>query len=164
MKCELVAALLHSPRVVFLDEPTIGLDVISQKRIRDFLKHLHQEEGCTIILTSHYMQDVEELCERVIVIDQGTKIFEGKLAELSRQFTHGRRLRLGFSGPYDLTALERFGQIVTSDELTATIEVSPETLTAATGQILGTFPVIDVAIEDVDVEEVIRRLFESKRS
>lgn len=164
MKCELVAALLHSPRVVFLDEPTIGLDVISQKRIRDFLKHLHQEEKCTIILTSHYMQDVEELCERVIVIDQGAKIFEGRLAELGRQFTHGRRLRLGFSGPFELARLATYGTVIKSDDSSAVLEVSPDMLTGATSSILAEFPVMDVAIEDIDVEDVIRRLFESQRA
>lgn len=117
-----------------------------------------------MILTSHYMQDVEELCERVIVIDQGTKIFEGTLTDLTRKFTHGRRLRLGFSGPFDIRRLESFGSVIGSDEAMATIEVAPDRLTAATAAILSEFPVSDVAIEDVDIEEVIRRLFESQRS
>src|SRR5471030_3034276 len=99
MKCELVAALLHSPRIVFLDEPTIGLDVVSQKRIRDFLNTLHSEDNCTLLLTSHYMQDVQELCDRVIVIDHGSVIFEGTLDHLTQRFSDVRRIRLSFSAP-----------------------------------------------------------------
>src|SRR6185437_5905402 len=91
MKCELVAALMYSPKIVFLDEPTIGLDVVSQKRIRDFLKQLHDEDNCTILLTSHYMQDVQELCNRVVVIDEGTTIFEGTLDDLTRRYSDARK-------------------------------------------------------------------------
>ncbi|MFN3963474.1 MAG: ATP-binding cassette domain-containing protein, partial [Fimbriimonadaceae bacterium] len=97
MKCELVAALLHGPRVVFLDEPTIGLDVISQQRIRQFLKEFNEEEGCTVVLTSHYMQDVEELCERVVVINHGRQVFDGTLTDLRSQYSPERRLRVTFT-------------------------------------------------------------------
>lgn len=163
MKCELVAALLHSPRVVFLDEPTIGLDVVSQKRIRDFLKQLHREDGCTILLTSHYMQDVEELCERVIVIDHGSKIYEGTLQDLSRQFSEGRRLRLSFSEPVSKEELEPYGKLVEFEEGVAVIEAKRDKIAPVTAAVLAKFPVSDVSIEEVDIEEVIRELFERKR-
>lgn len=159
MKCELVAALLYSPQVVFLDEPTIGLDVVSQKRIRDFLKELHQEDNCTIVLTSHYMQDVQELCKRVVVIDHGTVIFEGTLDELSRKFSDTRRLRLAFSNPIQATDLQKYGKVVESTEETAVLEVSRDNIAQATSAVLQHFPVSDVGIEEVDIEEVIRDLF-----
>ncbi|MBN9503373.1 MAG: hypothetical protein BGO01_21035 [Armatimonadetes bacterium 55-13] len=163
MKCELVAALLHSPQVVFLDEPTIGLDVVSQKRIRDFLKELHQEDGCTIILTSHYMQDVQELCERVVVINSGEMIFDGALDALANRFSDSRRIQLTFSSPVLAADAEGFGRVVEHTDLTATIEV-PRAQTAATAsRILQALPVEDVSIEDVEFDEVIRALFEEDR-
>lgn len=159
MKCELVAALLHQPRVVFLDEPTIGLDVVSQKRIRDFLKQLHREDKCTIILTSHYMQDVQELAERVLIIDHGDKIYEGTLEALSRQFSDARRLRLSFSEPVAVDSLSPYGRVVESSESSATLEIERSRIASSTAAILGSFPVNDVSIEEIDIEEVIRQLF-----
>ena len=96
MKCELVAALLYAPQVVFLDEPTIGLDVVSQKRIREFLKTFQEREGSTIILTSHYMQDIQELCGRVIIIDHGAVVFDDRLDGLVARYSDSKLLRLTF--------------------------------------------------------------------
>jgi ABC-2 type transport system ATP-binding protein len=159
MKCELVAALLHSPAVVFLDEPTIGLDVVSQKRIRDFLKDLHAEDNCTILLTSHYMQDVQELCRRVVVIDHGTLVFQGTLVDLTRQFRDVRRIRLTFSEPIEAGALERFGRVVGEVADTATLEIPRTETPQATAAILGQLPVVDVAVDEVPIEEIVRELF-----
>lgn len=164
MKCELVAALLHSPAVVFLDEPTIGLDVVSQKRIRDFLKDLHREDNCTILLTSHYMQDVEALCERVIVIDHGTLILDGTLDSLSRSYSQSRRLRLTFSEAVAPEALAKYGTLVESDEASAVIDVPRDDIAAATSAALSELPVADVSIEEVDIEEVVRQLFSQPKS
>lgn len=161
MKCELVAALLHSPRVIFLDEPTLGLDVVSQQKIRDFLKHLHREEGCTIVLTSHYMQDVEELCRRVLVIDHGTKVFDGQLDDLSARFQRTKRLRLAFSEPVTDERLSEYGRVETSEGATAVVEVLKEAVPATTASVLAALPVVDIAIEDIAVEEVIRQLFQA---
>jgi ABC-2 type transport system ATP-binding protein len=159
MKCELVAALLHSPRVVFLDEPTIGLDVVSQKRIRDFLKQLHREDGCSIILTSHYMQDVQELCDRVVVIDQGALIFDGALDALANRFSDSKRIRLRFKESLVLGRVEGFGKIIEHDEGGTVIEV-PRTETApVASRLLQELPVEDIAIEEVEFDEVIRALF-----
>lgn len=159
MKCELVAALLHEPRVLFLDEPTIGLDVVSQQRIREFLKDFHREQGCTIVLTSHYMQDVQKLCERVIVIDHGTKIFDDSLSALTTKFSESKILRLAFSEPVGKEDLEKFGKVIEHDEEATVLEI-PRTDTAnLVAAILGGFPVLDVAIQDVELEEIIRRLF-----
>jgi ABC-2 type transport system ATP-binding protein len=159
MKCELVAALLYRPEIVFLDEPTIGLDVVSQKRIRDFLKQLHKEENCTILLTSHYMQDVQELCKRVVVIDHGTVIFEGTLDSLSRQFSDTRRVRLAFSEPVEEPEVARYGKVVKFSPDEATLEVSRAETAAVTSAALQNLPVCDVGIEEVEIEEVIRDLF-----
>lgn len=162
MKCELIAALLHRPKVLFLDEPTIGLDVVSQQRIREFLKKVNREEGCTILLTSHYMQDVQELCERVVVIDRGTKMFDGTLRSLSERHQEERRLRLQFSEPVPLEALERFGSVIEHAEASALLGVDRARIAEITGQILQQLPVLDIAIEEVSIEEVIRTLFEDR--
>ncbi len=159
MKCELVAALLYSPAVVFLDEPTIGLDVVSQKRIRDFLKEVHAEENGTMLLTSHYMQDVQELCDRVIVIHHGTIIFEGSLTELSRNFSDVRRVRLTFSTPVDKADLERYGKVIEASDDLAVIEIPRAETAAMTSALLQVLPVSDLGIEEVEIEEVIRDLF-----
>jgi ABC-2 type transport system ATP-binding protein len=164
MKCELVAALLYSPRIVFLDEPTIGLDVVSQKRIRDFLKELHREDNCTMLLTSHYMQDVQELCDRVVVIDQGALIYEGTLDDLTRSFSNTRRLRLSFSEPVELSDLEAFGQATLPEPTVGVIEVPRDKMASITGAVLQKLPVNDVAIEDVAIEDVIRDLFTSQHA
>ena len=159
MKCELVAALLHAPKVLFLDEPTIGLDVVSQKRIRDFLKEQQAEDGSTIILTSHYMQDVQELCERVVVIDNGTIVFEGTLDTLSEKFADTRRVRLTLEKPVALADIERFGKVVEQSDVQVLSEVPRHETARATGAMLQALPVVDVAIEEVEMDEIIRDLF-----
>jgi ABC-2 type transport system ATP-binding protein len=160
MKCELVAALIHSPKVIFLDEPTLGLDVVSQKRIREFLRQLHKEDGGTFLLTSHYMQDVQELCERVVIIDHGISVFEGTLDALSASFSTSRRIRLSFSAPVSEIDLERFGEVVEFHSDQAILEVPRAEAAQVTAGILDGLPVSDLSIQDVDIEEVIRDLFE----
>ena len=161
MKCELVAALLHTPEVVFLDEPTIGLDVVSQKRIRDFLKELHEQDGSTILLTSHYMQDVQQLCERVVVIDHGKLAFDGTLRTLADRFSDKRRLRLVFGSPVEPEDLARFGTVLECDGITATLEVPRIDTPKITAGVLKSLPVVDVGIEEIAIEDVVRQLFES---
>jgi ABC-2 type transport system ATP-binding protein len=159
MKCELVAALLHAPRVVFLDEPTLGLDVVSQKKIREFLLTVHQEDGCTILLTSHYMQDVEELCDRVIIINLGTVVFEGTLEELSQQYSDDKMLRFVFEREVLPEELAGFGVVRSCEENSALIQVPRRDTARVTAAVLQALPVVDVSIEEVDIEEVIRRVF-----
>lgn len=159
MKCELVAALLYGPRVIFLDEPTIGLDLISQKRIRDFLKEVNQAEGSTMILTSHYMQDVQELCDRVIVIDHGTIIFDGTLDSLMRRYSDKRMLRLHLSDEVATEDLARYGELHSTDDQSVVIGVSRSEISHVTAAVLATLPVVDISIEEVSVDEVIRNLF-----
>ncbi len=159
MKCELVAALVYSPRVIYLDEPTIGLDVVSQKKIREFLRDLHSEENCTIILTSHYMQDVEELCERVIVIDQGSLMFDGSLQALGEKFQDGRRIRLVLANQVAKGVLEGYGAVVEYNENQVTLEVPRAQTAQIAARVLSELPVEDISIEPVDIEEVIRTMF-----
>ncbi len=159
MKCQMISSLLHRPRVLFLDEPTIGLDVVSQLRVRDFLRTLNEEDRCTIILTSHYMKDVAELCERVILIDHGTKVFDGPLDTLSSQFANERRLRLTFSHPVEAGALTGIGEVIESTEESALVAVSQDRVAEATRLALQDLPVEDIAVDSVSLDEVLRKLF-----
>jgi ABC-2 type transport system ATP-binding protein len=160
MKCELVAALLHAPRVVYLDEPTIGLDVVSQVRIREFLKGYQERHRSTILLTSHYMQDVKELCERVIIIDQGAKAFDGPFAELVTRFSDEKLVRLTFSEPVARRLLEPFGAVeLAEDGVNAVVRVPRERSARLAGEMLSTLPVADIAIEELEADEVIRQMF-----
>lgn len=159
MKCELVAALLHSPKVLFLDEPTIGLDVVSQKRIREFLADMHREDGSTILLTSHYMQDVTELCERVIVIDHGTKVFDGTLDSLTDRFSATRMVTLVLSEKVEDEDLSKYGTLLKNEEGEAAIEIAREDTAGVVSGLLQNLPVNDVRIEEPSMEEIVRRLF-----
>ncbi|MCL6623266.1 MAG: ATP-binding cassette domain-containing protein [Fimbriimonadales bacterium] len=160
MKCELVAALLHSPLVVFLDEPTLGLDILSQKSIREFLKRYNREHATTILLTSHYMQDVAELCERVIVIHHGSLIFDGSLSKLTERVNPSRRLRLRFEAPVS-EDLSRFGRVVSMGGSEVILEVPRNATSQVASALLQAYALEDIAIEDVPVEDVIRELFTS---
>lgn len=159
MKCELIVALLHRPRVLFLDEPTIGLDLLSQQKIREFLKQINSEDGSTIMLTSHYMQDVEQLCERVVIIDHGQKMFDGKLDELTGRYTNSRRLKLTLSREVPSSEVEAFAPILEQNQNVFTLNVPRETIPTITSQVLAALPVADIAIEDVSLDEVIRDMF-----
>lgn len=159
MKCELLAALLHAPKVVFLDEPTIGLDVVSQKRIREFLKEYNRQARTTILLTSHYMQDIQELCQRVIIIDHGRIIFDNTLQTLVEQYSDSKLLKLTFDRFVAREELERFGTVCALDEMRAVIEVPRARTTQIAAQVLSELPVVDIVIDEVEAEEVIRDIF-----
>lgn len=164
MKCELVAALLHGPRVVFLDEPTIGLDVVSQKRIRDFLSDLHKEEGCTIILTSHYMQDVRELCERVVIIDHGQKIFDDSLEALTGKFGEERTVSLVLDKELPQEAFSKYGRVLSVEGQSVELVVEKEDTAASMTALLADLPVLDIQINEASIDDVIRRLFEESQA
>jgi ABC-2 type transport system ATP-binding protein len=160
MKMELIAALLHRPRVLFLDEPTIGLDVVSQKAVRSFLRDYNRKYKVTILLTSHYMADIKELCERVIVIHKGLKIYDGALARLEdaggrKKIIKFRPARLPFPALDDLAD----GKAVTADDGEVTLHVPSEQVVAVSQRILAAGPVADITIEDVPLEDVITALF-----
>jgi len=163
MKCELLAALLHRPRVLFLDEPTIGLDVVSQKRIREFLREYNQRERTTILLTSHYMQDVQELAQRVLIIHHGQLIFDDTLRALVKRYSPSKALHLRLEQPADAETLGRFGRIVRMDGLEAVLEAPREQVSRVASEILQSLPVYDITIEEVDIDEIIRDIFAGKR-
>ncbi len=162
MKCELIAALLHAPKVLFLDEPTIGLDVVMQKKLRDFLKEYNQKYNATIILTSHYMEDVRQLCERVIVIDHGTLLFDGKLDNLIHEYTHHKTISVILEKQVPLHKLEKLGEIKEHDFPKVVLSVKREDSNKITSRLLKDFPVLDLNIEEPDIEDIIREVFSEK--
>lgn len=163
MKCELVAALLHSPKVLFLDEPTIGLDVVSQKNIREFLKKYNKEKKITIILTSHYMEDVEALCERVIIINHGTLIYDGSLENLTDQHINEKILEVTFTEDVSESKLKEFGIIKEYSPQRVVLEVSKAQTKEMAARILKELPVDDILIGEVPVDDVIRKIFTEKK-
>lgn len=160
MKMELIAALLHRPRVLFLDEPTIGLDVVSQKAVRAFLRDYNRRHRTTILLTSHYMADIQELCERVIVIDKGRKIHDGALDRLAsaggrQRIIRFRPVALPFPGLDSLGAK----RVETTDDGEVVLHAPSDEIVSLTGRILATAPVTDISISDVPLEDIIADLF-----
>lgn len=162
MKCELIAALLHSPKVLFLDEPTIGLDVVMQKKLRDFLKEYNKKYEATIILTSHYMEDVRQLCERVIVIDHGTLLFDGKLDSLIHKYTQHKFISVVFEKEVTREKLAKLGKIQSFESPKAVISVKRADANEVTTKLLSDFPVLDLNIEEPDIEDIIREVFSNK--
>ncbi|MCY7399867.1 MAG: ATP-binding cassette domain-containing protein [Nocardioides sp.] len=159
MRCELAASLLHDPEVLFLDEPTLGLDVSGQAVLRSFLREHNRRRGSTILLTSHYMGDVTALATRVLVIDHGRLRFDGDLAALVEQHAPYRRVRVRFREPVETASLARLGEVVDVDGVVATLEVPRARTAEVTARLLAEHPVDDVAIDDPPVEDVIRAVF-----
>jgi ABC-2 type transport system ATP-binding protein len=159
MKCELVAALLHRPRVLFLDEPTIGLDVTAQAAIRNFIVDYNRRHGATILITSHYMADVTALAKRVLVIDLGRLVFDGDLSALIERHSPDKILRVQLSEPVPATRLGDFGTIRAIDGLSVELAVPRATVARRAADLLATLPVADIAIEEPAVEDVIRTVF-----
>jgi ABC-2 type transport system ATP-binding protein len=157
MKCEIAAALLHQPSVVFLDEPTIGLDVTMQRRIRTFIAEYNRRFGATILLTSHYMADVEALCRRVVIIHHGRLLFDGDLSKLVRKFTEYKTIILQVE---DCQAdLSSYGEFESCGDGRFTLRVPKDRTAQVTAKLLTDLPVIDLLVEDPPIEEVIERVF-----
>jgi ABC-2 type transport system ATP-binding protein len=161
MKMELIAALLHRPRVLFLDEPTIGLDIVSQKAMRQFLRDYNRRQRVTILLTSHYMADIKELCERVIVIHRGRKIYDGDLALLESGSGSRQRIVtfLPVLGAFPEAWSSRHGTTTRLPDGRITLRVRGENVVAVSQEILSAGPVADIMIEDVPLEEIIAEIF-----
>ncbi len=162
MKCELIAALLHQPRVLFLDEPTIGLDVVSQRVVRDFLREHNQKRRTTIILTSHYMADIQELCDRVIIIDHGRLFFDGRLADILDRFADFKVVTVQFQASPDPSTFHPadYGEIVESSPGTLKLKVKRDRVISACKALLDELTVLDIDIQEVPIEEIIRQLFQ----
>ena len=163
MKCELAAALLHRPKVLFLDEPTIGLDVTAQVRIRDFIGEYNRMHGATVILTSHYMADVTALCERIIVIDKGHVLYDGNFRELMERAAPYKIIKLQMAQPTSESALKEslsaFGKVESCDGMTAVLHVPRAHATDSAARLLTQMHVDDVTFEDPPVEDIIRDVF-----
>ncbi len=157
MKCEIAAALLHRPQMVFLDEPTIGLDVTMQRRIRTFIDEYNRRYGATVLLTSHYMADVEALCRRVIVIHNGRLLFDGELARLVQQFTAHKTIVVQLADPH--IDLHAYGDVISREDAHVTLRVPKAETARVTERLLADLPVIDLLVEDPPIEEVIERVF-----
>jgi ABC-2 type transport system ATP-binding protein len=158
MKMELIAALLHQPQLLLLDEPTIGLDVLAQVAIQQCLREYHARRGVTMLLTSHYMRDVEALCNRVLVINHGRLVYDGSLDHLAERFGQGKLIRLDFESDAP-TDLARFGEVVRSEGPTAEIRVDRARVAEVLGALLDRERVADVSVQDPPLEQVIARVF-----
>jgi ABC-2 type transport system ATP-binding protein len=161
MKMELIASLLHKPRILFLDEPTIGLDVVSQKTVREFLREHNAKQKTTIVLTSHYMTDIQELCERVIIIDRGTIFFDGKLHEVLDRFADFKLITFQCDGAVMQSAesLQKYGEVVEHKPGSIQLKVKRDRVIPVCKALLDDLPVTDIDIQEVPIEEVIRRIF-----
>jgi ABC-2 type transport system ATP-binding protein len=162
MKCELVAALLHQPRVLFLDEPTIGLDVVSQEKIRSFIQEYNRLKRTTVILTSHYMQDVEQLCRRVLVINHGRIVYDGPLSELSDRYVDHKVVKIRFSSPQTPGVFTGMDGVVELDARHAVLKVKKKEVAQTTRRLLDRLPIEDLSVEEVEIDEVIRKIFEEQ--
>jgi len=162
MKMELIAALIHSPNVLFLDEPTIGLDVVMQKKMRDFIEAYNKNYKATILLTSHYMEDVKQLSSRIIIIDHGKILYDGKLDSLVKKFAQYKVLSVILESYVPPDKLKEVGELEEYAFPKATIRVPRSASNVAAAQLLQKFPVDDLNIEEPDIEDIIRQVFTKK--
>lgn len=167
MKCEIAGSLLHQPSVLFLDEPTIGLDVAMQRTIRAFISEYNQQTGASVMLTSHYMADVEALCKRVIVIHHGTLLYDGELPGLVSRFSPHKTIQIEFGDGEPVTSdainglLNGHGEIVTSSDTGMELRIPKDRTAEVAGHLLANLPIADLTIAEPPIEEVIEQVFRS---
>ncbi|GBC98138.1 ABC transporter ATP-binding protein NatA [bacterium HR17] len=159
MRCELAAALLHRPQVLFLDEPTLGLDVLAQAQIRRFVHEYNRRRQATVLLTSHYMDDVLALCQRVMVINHGRLIYDGDLTALLHRYGQKKVLQVVLDDSVPVSVLERWGEVVACHDRRVTLRVPREATSAVAAELLAAVPVRDLTIEEPPIEEIIAALF-----
>jgi ABC-2 type transport system ATP-binding protein len=163
MKMELIAALLHRPKVLFLDEPTIGLDVVSQKKVREFLREYTARHRITTLLTSHYMQDIEELCDRVIIIDHGQVFFDGALQDIIDRLATHKIMTLSRRKGLPKTDYKAYGEVLEQSDIEVRLKVPRQQIVAASRDLIATLEVDDFTVEDVPIEDIIREVFLNRR-
>ena len=163
MKMELIAALLHRPKLLLLDEPTIGLDIVAQVTIQKCLKDYNANRGVTMLLTSHYMRDVEALCKRLLIITHGKVIYDGAISGIIEQFGRTKLVKLQFAGETTPAGLERFGEIVQEEGPAADLKVDRTRVAEVLGAILDRYTVIDMSVQDPPLDQMIARVFEEGR-
>jgi ABC-2 type transport system ATP-binding protein len=163
MRADICAALLHDPLLLFLDEPTIGLDVVAKERIRQFIQHINRQRKTTIILTTHDLSDVEKLCDRVMIIDQGKLLFDGQLASLQDRFGGKRELVVDFAEIYSEADIDG-AQIVERDGLRVTYQFERGAITASEliGRLSAQYRIRDLAVREPDIEATVRRIYEER--
>ena len=159
MKLELIASLIHSPQLIFLDEPSIGLDLVSKKKIRSFIRYWNEQYKTTVMITSHYMKDIEDLCERVTVINGGEKLYDGSLSDVNYMFKDIKIVNLELSSEIDDMKLGKFGVITKKDGLNCTMEVNRENLHEFIGYVTQKLNIKDISISDIPVEKGIELLY-----
>ena len=159
MKMELIAALLHSPEVLFLDEPTIGLDVIAQHNIQQFLKYYQEQRGITILLTSHYMKDIAALCRRVVIIAQGELKYDGSLTGIIDRFSEHKLVTLQFANEQPVNGLSRFGEVVSDEYPKVQLRIPRNQVAETLSAMLDVGAIDDIAVEDPPLEELIADFF-----
>jgi ABC-2 type transport system ATP-binding protein len=163
MRLELVASLLHKPKVLFLDEPTIGLDVIAQQKMRDFIYEYNRKIGATIMLTSHNMDDLINLTKRVIVIDGGKIHFDGDFRKLTNEFARDKKITLYLSRETDFKKFEEIGKVERLNYPQVILTIPREAAAFAAAELLQNFPVADLTVEEEEIESVIRRVFKGEK-
>ena len=162
MKCELIAGLLYSPKVLFLDEPTIGLDVVMQKKMRDFIKEYNRRYQSTILLTSHYMSDIKELCQRVIIIDKGKIVFDGQLNEIIKKYAGHKKISVILSKKVNLQKIKAISGVKEFEYPKLVLSVKRRQVSAIAAEVLDELPVAYLDIGEPAIEDIIRELFTNK--
>ncbi len=163
MKCELAASLLHRPSVLFLDEPTLGVDVTMQGRIRQFVAQHNKKYGATVLLTSHYMADVTALCKRIIVIHQGRILYDGDLTALSDRMAPFKRVQLDMENAAAAEQAETYGEVIERQDAKITLRLPRDKTSEVVARLLADFPVVDMTVEDPPIEDVIEQVFQTAR-
>lgn len=163
MKCELAAQLLHRPKILFLDEPTIGLDLVVQQRMRAFIKEYNKKYTSTILLTSHYMNDVKELCKRVIIINHGRLLYDGKLSDIVSKHTQLKKITVIFEHIIDREELIKIAPIVLYAQEQVVFEVDKDKTASLTNHLLSQYQVRDLTIEEPQIEEIIGKVFSTQK-
>ena len=161
-RCELVAALLHDPKVIFLDEPTNALDLINAGKVREFVREKGREGRYTIILTSHNVSDIEHVCERVIIINFGKVVFDGSIGDLYRMNSIGKQVRVIFNGPWKNDQVQKIGRIINISEQELLLEVEPADIAPAVSYLFANFSIKDIVINDPPLEKIIESIYLSK--
>jgi len=163
MKCELAACFLHDPKVVFLDEPTIGLDIVSSRSIRNFLKETNRKKKTTFVLTSHYIGDIEELCKRIVIISDGKKIYDDELEKLKLKYAPKKKIEISLQ---NLEDKKKFAHLKTKSKKIAEnrgiIEAKPEDIGEISKEVFDNFDIENITIKDAETEEIIRNIFEEE--
>ena len=163
MKCEFIGSLLHRPKIVFLDEPTIGLDVVTQRKVRGFIKEYNKKYNATVILTSHYMDDVKEVCDRLIIINDGSLLFDGVLSAFVKQYANHKILIPVFNSKVTKDELQQFGVVTEFDYPRAVITIPHDKVSKIASELLASYDIEDLDINEPKLEDIIHALFGRER-